>query len=184
MVYELILGECFSYGQELSKDGPETPGGGEAAVAVAGPVDGEFGDSAGLLSCPHYDFHIKHKAVGNTLAVELAGDVAFVYLEAALRIGEFSGYFHTVNHKPMKNLRTNPPMPALRPLNLALTKLSRPVRYIAGSAFEHVQPLQNISVRNTTAAIGEHYIFTARLFDTCANGAALSVVLLQADDLK
>jgi hypothetical protein len=77
-----------------------------------------------LFLGPQYDFHIEHKSIDNTFAVQVSRDIAFVYFESALCIGEFRGDFHVVNYKPVKHFGTNPSIQALGFLNMASTHFS------------------------------------------------------------
>jgi len=54
--------------------------------------------------CPHYDFYIERKTIGNALAVQVPCDIAPVYLKPALCIGELGRDFHIVNHEPVEHL--------------------------------------------------------------------------------
>jgi hypothetical protein len=52
-------------------------------------------------------FDIEHKAVGLTLTVKRACDVAAVNFEAALSVRKLLRDFHYMNHEPVKKLRAD-----------------------------------------------------------------------------
>ncbi len=57
--------------------------------------------------CPHYDFYIEHKSIGNTLTVQVPCDVSPVYLKSTLCICKLGWDFHIVNYKPVEHLGTD-----------------------------------------------------------------------------
>ena len=150
----------------------------ESAVAVAGPVDGEFLDAIAFFLGAHYDFYVECESVGNRFAVQMPCNIAFIDFEAALCVGEIGWNFHVVNHKPVKHLGADSTVHALGLFDMAASHFSRPVCYIAGIVFEQFEPSQSVFVWDTQAGVCEHGVVAGRGLHSCSNGVALAAVRL------
>jgi len=131
----LFVRQCPSDSHQLSQNAERAARRRQTTVTVAGPVDGKFLYPVTFLLGPHYDFYIESKSVGNTFAVQVSRDIPFVYLKAALGIGEFRRDFHIVNHKPVEYPGADSPVQTLWLLDMAAPHFSRPVGYITRIVF-------------------------------------------------
>jgi len=66
---------------------PYTAGRREATIAVTAPLEGKFLYAVALFLCPHYDFYIERKPIGDAFAIQVPCNIALVYLKSALRVG-------------------------------------------------------------------------------------------------
>ena len=156
----------------------------ESAVAVAGPVDGEFLDAIAFLLGAHYDFYIKCESIGDALAVQVPCDVAFIDFEAALCVGELWGYFHVVDGKPVKHLGADSAVQALGLFNMAASHFSRSVGYVAVIVFEQIEASHGVFVWDTEAGVCEHCVVAGRGLHSCSNGVALASMRLVTEDFE
>ena len=105
--------------------------GDKSAVGVAGPVDGKLFYPVTLFHRPQDYLDIEHKSVGYAFAIQTAGDVAAVNLEAALRIGKFGGDFHYFYRKPVKKHRADMPVKPVVFYDVCPRHFAGPVCYVA-----------------------------------------------------
>ena len=180
----LFIVDVFFDNEQLFQHAPGTAQGGQATVAIVGPIDGKFLDIAAHVFGPHDGFDIKHKAIGETLGVEAAGDIAPIDLETALGIGVLGGDMHKENCQPVKQEGANAAVPVLGFEDMAAGHFSGAVGDVALAVFDQVDAPKGIIVGDTITAVGEHDIIAAGGEDTCPDGMALTVVLIVADDLQ
>ena len=77
--------------EDLLKDRPRAAAEGDPAVPVAAPFDRKFSDPKPVPLCAEKHLDIEQETIGNAFPGKHARDIATVHLEAALRVGEFSG---------------------------------------------------------------------------------------------